>query len=152
MRSSVIFVPHYVWFYWHSGTYMGKEKCADICWGNRRDELTQWNCDLTLSSKGHRIILKLIYLLLLTTTKNINFVNTCYVPFILASGIWIHDFKSPNKEGVCVCVCVCVYIYIYKYFIYTFMHFIFSFKFMYLNALGWSVLPKHVAYIDETNV
>jgi hypothetical protein len=31
------------------------------------------------------------------------------------------------------------------------MHFILIFKVMYLNAWGWSLRPKHVAYIDETN-
>jgi hypothetical protein len=28
------------------------------------------------------------------------------------------------------------------------MHFIFSFEVMYLNTSGWSVRPKHVAYIE----
>jgi hypothetical protein len=40
-----------------------------------------------------------------------------------------------------------IYINIYSIYI----HFILSFKVMYLNACGWSVRPKHVAYIDETN-
>jgi hypothetical protein len=37
----------------------------------------------------------------------------------------------------------------YKLNIYICVHFILSFKVMYLNAWGWSVQPKHAAYIDE---
>jgi hypothetical protein len=31
------------------------------------------------------------------------------------------------------------------------LHYILCFKVRYLNARGWPVWPKHVAYIDETN-
>jgi len=35
------------------------------------------------------------------------------------------------------------------YYIYIYIHTHTHFKIMYLNALGWSVRSKHIAYIDE---
>jgi hypothetical protein len=102
-------------------------------------------------SKFRSYVPILTYVLPTTTTDIFIFVNICYV-FRSCLPILRHLNYMTLKPKIK---------YIYKYFkfmrshkfnIYICIFILGVLKSCILNAWGWSARPKHVAYIDETNI